>query len=488
MHDVVVIAAVLALAYFVALNAIYILFTLIAWRELSRYLRARRHDATQEALSSPLTPAVSVLLPAYNEEASIVESVRSLLALRYPRFEVVVVNDGSTDATLERLVEAFDLVSVRRAMRDELPTAPVRGSFVSRRQPDLCVVDKENGGKADALNAGVNTALYPYVCAVDADAVIEEEALLRVAKPILDAPELVAATGGIVRIANGCTVDHGRVVEVRLPRSRLATLQVVEYFRAFLIGRVGWSRLNALLIISGAFGLFRRSLVTAVGGYWPQTVGEDAELVVRLHRHLRARGDDYRIGFVPDPVCWTQAPEDLRTLSRQRRRWQRGLAQTIWRHRGAFAHPRYGALGLFALPYFVVFELLGPVVEVLGPPTTLVFWAVGELSLVFLLAFLVVAFLLGMLLSLSALALEELSFRRHPRRRDVLRLMAYSVVENLGYRQLNDVWRLLGLLDLLRGREGWGAQRRRGFAPAAPPAGHVIRTPRRNASRASGAG
>src|SRR5207302_10689210 len=156
-----------------------------------------------------------------------------------------------------------------------------------------------------------------FVCAVDADALIEERALLQVALPILDDPELVAATGGIVRIANGCAVDHGRVVEVRLPRSRLATLQVVEYFRAFLIGRVGWSRINALLIISGAFGLFRRSLVEAVGGWWAGTVGEDVELVIRLHRYLRERAQDYRIAFVPDPVCWTEAPEDLRTLDRK---------------------------------------------------------------------------------------------------------------------------------------------------------------------------
>jgi cellulose synthase/poly-beta-1,6-N-acetylglucosamine synthase-like glycosyltransferase len=348
-----------------------------------------------------------------------------------------------------------------------VPFAPVRASYVSRRRPELIVVAKENGGKADALNAGVGAARYPYVCAVDADALLERDALLRVAKPILDDPELVAATGGIVRIANGCVVDHGRVLDVGLPTSRLATLQVVEYFRAFLVGRVGWNRLGSLLIISGAFGLFRRSLVETVGGWSTKTVGEDMELVVRLHRYLRDRGESYRIAFVPDPVCWTEAPEDAATLSRQRRRWQRGLAEALWRHRGVFGRPRYGLFGLFAFPYFVVFELHGPLVEVLGPPLVIAAAATGHLSLAFLVAFLVVSVLLGILLSVAALALEEFSFRRHPRKRDALRLLGFAVVENFGFRQLVDLWRILAFVDLARGNRAWGEQRRRGIGHAA---------------------
>jgi cellulose synthase/poly-beta-1,6-N-acetylglucosamine synthase-like glycosyltransferase len=461
--------AVVTLTYFTALNLLYLTFTGIAWAEITRHLRLRRSFAGDEAFASPLTPGISVLLPAYNEEAGIVESVRSLLALRYPRLEVVVVNDGSSDATIARLADAFDLVPVRKAIRDGIATKTVRAAYVSRRHRNLSVVDKENGGKADALNCGVNAALYPYVCAIDADALIEPDALLQVSAPIFDDPERVAATGGIVRIANGCTIDHGRVTAVHLPRSRVATLQVVEYFRAFLVGRVGWSRLNALLIISGAFGLFRRSLVEAVGGYWTETVGEDVELVVRLHRYLRERDEPYSIAFVPDPVCWTEAPEDLRTLSRQRRRWHRGLAQTIWRHKRMFGNPRYGVLGLLAFPYFTLFELLGPVIEVVGPVATVYWWAEGRLSNLFLCSFLAVSFLLGILLSVAALALEELSFRRHPQTREVARLVGYSVLENLGYRQLNDVWRALAFVDLARRRTAWGEQRRRGIGRQAPP-------------------
>jgi len=338
------------LIYFGVINLIYLMFTLIAWRELVQYRRARSFALHEEVFRSPLTPPVSVLLPAYNEEAGIIDSVRSLLQLRFPEREVIVVDDGSTDGTLPALIAAFDLVAVRKVLRDELTTAPVRATFVSRRYRDLWVISKENGGKADALNAGINAARYPYVCAVDADAVLEPDALLRVAAPIVQDPERVVASGGIIRIANGCVIDDGRVMDVRLPRSRLATLQVVEYFRAFLVGRVAWSKMNALLIISGAFGLFKRSLVVAAGGYATATVGEDVELVVRFHRTLRDRRRRYRIVFVPDPVCWTEAPEDLKTLATQRRRWQRGLVETLVTHRAAIGNPRAGAFGLVALP------------------------------------------------------------------------------------------------------------------------------------------
>jgi cellulose synthase/poly-beta-1,6-N-acetylglucosamine synthase-like glycosyltransferase len=404
-----------------------------------------------------------VILPAFNEAAGIVESVHSLLALRYPLYEVLVVNDGSTDDTVDRLREAFDLVPARRALRFAIPTKRVRSTFVSRRHHHLWLVDKDNGGKADALNSGINAARHPYVCAIDADALIEPDALLEVAAPILDDPDRVVATGGIVRIANGCTVDHGRVVDVRLPSSRLAVLQVVEYFRAFLVGRVGWTSLNALLIISGAFGLFSREAVEDVGGWWAETVGEDVELVVRIHRHYRNRGLPYRIAFVPDPVCWTEAPEDIGALCRQRRRWHRGLGQTLWRHRKAIGNPRYGAFGLVGLPYFLLFEFLGPIVEILGPPLTLIAFLLGQLSVLFLVSFLLVAFLLGIALTIAALALEEFNFRRHTHGRDVFRMLAYAVLENLGYRQLNDAWRLLALLDLARRKQGWGAQVRRGI-------------------------
>ena len=465
--------AIVAIAYYIALSLIYLGFTSIAWRGITNHLHGRSYAGAEEAFASTLVPPISILLPGYNEEGGIVESIHSLLSLRYPGFEVLVINDGSSDATLDRLRAAFELVPIHKVLRESIPTAPVHACYVARHHPELIVIDKANGGKSDALNAGLNAARYPYVCAVDADAILEPEALLRVAKPILDDRELVVATGGIVRIVNGCRVKRGHVGVVALPRSRLATLQVIEYFRAFLVGRVGWSRIGSLLIISGAFGLFRRSVVEAVGGWSTETVGEDVELVVRIHRHLRERGEPYRIAFVPDPVCWTEVPEDLRTLSRQRRRWQRGLAQALWRHRTMLGRPRYGAVGLLAFPYFLVFELLGPLVEVIGLPVVLVGASTGQISYTLLVAFLFVSVLLGALLSIAALALEEFSFRRHRRGIDVLRMLSYSVAENIGYRQLVSVWRTMAFVDLVRRKRGWGAQKRLGLdrSAAHTPAG-----------------
>jgi cellulose synthase/poly-beta-1,6-N-acetylglucosamine synthase-like glycosyltransferase len=467
LHVIFLVTAILTLSYFAVLNGLYFMFTVIAAKSLRNHLRRRGYSPFAEAFDSPFTPGITVILPAYNESAGIVQSIHSLLSLRYPLFEIVAVNDGSTDNTIDCLKQAFDLAPIHRALRTSIKTQPVRATYISRRHPNLVVVDKENGGKADALNVGVNAAAHPYICAIDADALIEPEALLGVAAPILQSPELVVATGGIVRIANGCTIDHGRVVDVQLPKSRVAVLQVVEYFRAFLVGRVGWTSMNALLIISGAFGLFLRDAVEEVGGWWHDTVGEDVELVVRIHRRYRELGLPYRITFVPDPVCWTEAPEDLRTLSRQRRRWHRGLGQTLWRHRAIVFRPRYGTFGMLALPYFLFFEFLGPVIEVVGPPLTIVAFLLHDLSLLFLVAFLVVAFLLGLILTTAALALEEFNFRRHTSGRDVLRMLWYAVVENFGYRQLNDIWRLMAFVDLARRKKGWGAQVRRGIGQVA---------------------
>jgi len=464
LEDLLIGLSVAAFIYYAVLNGLYLLLTVLAWVGMTDEVRARRYVALDEVFRSPLTPGISVLVPAFNEEAVIVESVRSLLALRYPRHEVVVVSDGSTDNTLDVLKDAYDLAPVRKAMRDGISTAAVRGTYVSRRDRRLLVVDKDNGGRSDAMNVGLNVARHPYVCVIDADSLLEEDALLKVSKPILDDPDVLAATGGTIRIANDCRVDHGRVVEARVPKHALPTVQVLEYLRAFLVGRVGWSRMNALGIISGAFGLFHRSLVETVGGYWTETVGEDFELTLRLHRYLRERDEPYRIAFVSDPVCWTEVPQELATLGRQRRRWQRGLCEGLVRHRRMFLNPRYGVIGLVALPYFAIFEFLSPLFALLGVIVTVLLWALGVVSTSYILLFFAVSVGMGLLLTTAALVLEELAFRRY-RRGEMVRLLGYAVLENFGYHQLHDIWRTIGYVDIVRGKKGWGEQRRRGFAP-----------------------
>ena len=465
-EDILIAFSVAAFIYYAVLNGLYLVLTVLAWAGMTDDVRARRYVALDEVFRSPLTPGISVLVPAFNEQAVIVESVRSLLALRYPRHEIVVVSDGSTDGTIDVLKQAFNLAPGRKALRTGVPTAAVRGTYVSRRDRRLIVVDKDNGGRSDALNVALQAARHPYVCVIDADSLLEEDALLKVAKPILDDPDVLAATGGTIRIANGCRVDHGRVVDARVPKNPLATIQVLEYLRAFLVGRVGWSRINALGIISGAFGLFHRSLVETVGGYSTETVGEDFELTIRLHRYLRERDEPYRIAFVSDPVCWTEVPQDLTTLGRQRRRWQRGLWEALVRHRRLFLNPRYGVIGLVALPYFAIFEFLSPLFALLGVVVTILLWAFGVVSTSYILLFFAVSVGMGLLLTTASLALEELAFRRY-RRGEMVRLLGYAVLENFGYHQLHDIWRTIGYFDIARGKKGWGQQRRRGFAATA---------------------
>ena len=414
-------------------------------------------------------PPVSLLAPAFNEELTIVESVRSLLSLQYASFEIIVINDGSRDGTLARLIKAFDLEPCDREPEPAAPHKPIRGVYQCPTQPRLLVIDKENGGKADALNAGVNFSRCPILCSMDADSILEPDALLRAVRPFVEDPERTVAAGGTVRIANGCRIDGGRVMSVGLPRSPLALLQTVEYLRAFLMARLAWSRLDSLLIISGAFGLFRRDAVIAVGGYTLKTVGEDMELVVKLHRHFRDAGLPYRIAFIPEPVCWTEAPESLAVLSRQRARWHRGSLETFWRHRGMLFNRRYGRVGWLGFGNILLVDTLGPVIEALGYLLIPGFWLAGLLSLEHLLAFLAVSFAFGIAISVGSLCLEEAELRRFPRARDLLILTLAAVLENFGYRQLNNLWRLQGTWQFLRGSHSWGTMTRKGFG--ATPAG-----------------
>ena len=450
------------LLYFIALNTLYLGFSFVALLELRRHRRKWTSRELGAVMRSPATPGISVIAPAFNEEATIGESVRSLLLLNYPQFEVIVVNDGSKDRTLDVAVKTFDLVRAPSAHAQPLATRPVRSVFRSLANRDLVVIDKENGGKADAINAGINVARYPLVCVIDADSLLEEHALTRAVLPFVENPATIAA-GGIVRVANGCDVERGRVSDVRLPRSALATFQVVEYLRAFLAGRVAQSVMNSLLIISGAFGIFKREAVVAAGGFRHDTIGEDMELVTRLHRLYRERREPYRIVFQPDPVCWTEVPESSAVLARQRNRWQRGTLQVLSYHWRMLFNPKYGMVGLFSMPYYLLFEAIGPVVEITGLVVTLAAVAFGLLNVEIAWLMFLAAVVYGTMISLASVILEEVSFRRYLRARDLVRMVWYGLIESFGYRQLSTWWRLRGVIDFLRGKRAWGTMTRRGF-------------------------
>ena len=467
---------VVILVYFVAVNSSYLMLVLLAARALWRHLRRSRFVEHEDSFATPTTRPVSLVVPAYDEAVSIVASVRALLALHYPSFEVIVVDDGSRDATFDRLASTFDLVPTNRVIPCDVPVRAAPDSVHVPRdgRTPLVVVRKQNSGCSDSLNVGINVARFPLVGTIDADSILDRESLLRVTRPFLDDPERVVATGGVVRAVNGCQVVDGAVIEARMPRRWLARIQVIEYLRAFMLGRVGWSSLGSLVLISGAFGLFRRDVVVGIGGFDADCVGQDFEIVTRIHRLMRQERRDYRVVFVAEPVAWTEVPSTARVLARQRRRWHRGLWEVLRKHRAMLFNPCYGRIGLIALPYYVVFDLLAPLLELLGLVLVPLGLLLGVVDVGFAVWFLVFAYGYGFVVSLAALAVEEFSFRRYPRWIDLATAMGAAIVENCGYRQFTAVWRLQGWWGALRGRQAvWGEMARQGFG-GLRPAGELV--------------
>lgn len=448
--------------YFVLINSIYLVLIGFSFIHIRRQLKEKDVYRLEGLFSSNLYSPISIIAPAFNEEATVVASVKSLLQLRYPNYEVIVVNDGSKDRTIQVLIQEFKLKRVKRYVPLILDHKPIKAIYKSTVYPNLIVVDKENGRKADALNAGINVCRNDLFCAIDADCVLEPDVLQNMLKTFIE-DESTIAVGGIIRVANDCVIDGNEIKEIRFPKRFLPRIQVVEYLRAYLFGRVGWDYLDSLLIISGAFGIFDRNAVLKVGGYLHDTVGEDMELVVRLHKYHRENKIPYRVRFLPEPVCWTEVPEDYKVLSRQRNRWQRGLADTLYRHKNMLFNPKYGRLGFFAVPFFFVFELLAPIIELVGWFVFFLTVLLGPINWAFALIFLSAAVLFGMILSIASIVCEEFTFRRYPKMKDIMLMTVFAFLENFGFRQVHMWWRLKGIIDFLKGNKSWGEMTRKGL-------------------------
>ncbi|MGC9151158.1 MAG: glycosyltransferase family 2 protein [Microbacter sp.] len=456
--------------YAFSLFGMYTMIGLLSVFELRRYRDKNINVNYKDMLSFYRLPSVSVIAPAYNEQMTIIENIKCLISLQYPDFEVIIVNDGSKDNTLSTMIEYFNLVKVDRAFELQVPCAPIRGVYKATNPAysHLFVVDKENGGKADALNAGINIARNDLFLGIDVDSIIEPDAILKMVKPFVDDPDhIVIASGGVIRVANSCEVTDGKISKVKFPRNLWAKFQVLEYFRAFTLGRMAWSRLNGLLIISGAFGLFDRKRVIKIGGYDKTTVGEDLELVVRLRRYMHeVEKKKYRVAFIPDPLCWTEVPENLRILSRQRNRWTRGAIDTILKHKKMMLNPQYVLIGMLSFPYWVLYEWLAPIIQVVGIVYTvflLIFGLVNAQVMVLLLLF-VLTF--ALMYSLFAIFFEAFTFHRYRGMGYIIQSIMLVFLEMLFYQPLNMYFALSGNFDYFfrKKKKGWGTMTRTGFS------------------------
>ena len=400
------------------------------------------------------------------------ENVRSLLSIHYSNFEVIIINDGSKDRSLQTLIEHYELVKVNFALNEQIKTKPLRGIYKSKNKAysRLTVVDKENGGKADALNIGINVSSKDLILCIDVDCIVEQDAILRMVKPFMDEEKRVIAAGGVIRIANSCEVKDGRLIKVHMPDNLVARFQVLEYIRAFLMGRMAWSRLNGLLLISGAMGMFDKDIVIKCGGYNHNTVGEDMELIVRMRRYMHEQNLEYKVVYVPDPLCWTESPSNLNILSRQRNRWTRGTMETLWIHRKLFFNRKYGILGVLSYPYWFFFEWLAPILEFLGLVVFLTFVAMGDVSWEFSLILIGMGYFFGVMLSTLGILLEEISFQQYTSGRDISKLLLIAVIEPLVYHPLTVYWAIRGNIDMITGKKSWGTMTRSGFNSKVKPA------------------
>ncbi|MDF2553588.1 MAG: glycosyltransferase [Chryseobacterium sp.] len=456
----------LFLLYGSAVAIIYGWIGIYALGAVSKYKKENTFTDYSIIAANPNAPTFSIIAPAYNEGMTIVENVRSLLSLYYHNLEIIIVNDGSKDDSIQKLIEAYDLESMAYFIQGKIETNKVRGVYKSKNPAfkKLIVVDKENGGKADALNVGVNISSGEYLVCIDVDCILEQDAILKLAKPFLEQTDKkYIACGGVIRLANNCVIENGKVISVNMPRTLLGRTQALEYIRAFVLGRMAWSRASGLILISGAFGVFDRKIVLACGGYDKNTVGEDMELVVRMRKYMEERNEPYEVLTIPDPLCWTEVPETKDILKKQRNRWMRGTIETLWKHRKMMFNPKYGKLGMISLPYWFFFEFLGPLVEFSGYIIFIIFLLLGIISWSFFSVLFALVISMGFLYSIYAILVDLVSYQVYTKRKDFFALIATAFSEPFYFHPIVVKAGVSGFIDYFRKSHGWGEMTRQGF-------------------------
>jgi len=447
-HLEIVAIELLLFSYFLIVNAIDFVLIGSSLRYLADFIKVNGSDGPARLALQYAMP-VSIVIPAYNEQQSIVEVVRSLLALDYPEYELIVVNDGSTDATLELLARHFALIPTGEAQYHSFRTKPIRGVYRSTLHPNFRLIDKENGGKGDALNAGIDESHYPMILVGDGDSLYTQDVLQKMIRPFLESPKTVGCGAGL-RVLTDAAHVAGVPKRESLPRNYLVRFQILEYLRAGLNSRFAWSSLNGIPGLSGACALWRKNVLVAVGGYAVNTIWEDMEITVRIHHYLRAFGTPYRIAFVPAGVCWTHVPETLAELAAQRKSWQRHLTETLWIHRKLVFSTYGGLFGWFALPAIILTEFLAPLWLFGGLSFVIAAAWLGILSASAQLALLAIVFSFTLLKVAFAFVLDEVSYRTHSPG-DVWALFWAALWEQVGYRQLSAAWSLIGTLQFFAG-------------------------------------
>lgn len=432
-----------------------------------RYKRKTKEIERQvESLArSPLTVGISIVAPAYNEGATIIDNIRSLLMANYPSYEIIVVNDGSKDDSLKKVIKAYDLEKIQDEKLHALKAKEVIAIYKSKNPSynNLKVIDKKNGGKSDALNCGINYAKYPLIACMDVDSVFTKNALLKLARPFMLDPEVIA-TGSAIRIANDCKIELGQLRKVNLPKNIWSRFQVIEYLRAFLLGRMSLSQINGLPLVSGASGLFKKDLVVEVGGYDTSTVGEDMELVIRMRRHCYEQKRKHKVKYIPDPVCWTEAPFDHKTLQKQRNRWTRGSIESLLKHKKMLWNPKYGILGMYSLPYWLLYEVAIPFTILLGLIFVVAAVSIGSFEFGAIINLFLFFYSFSVFVSTFSFMIEELTFRQYSRIKDILILFFLSVIESLVYQPVVIYWVSTGIINKMQNKKvGWGTMTRMGF-------------------------
>lgn len=461
----------LFLGYTLFLMGGYLVSALVSYRVIRRHIAESSFVDYRSILTSPLTPKISIIAPAYNEALNIVDNAKSLLSLEYPDFEVVIVNDGSKDDTIQRLITAYHLEKQDLAVPLRVQCREILGVYKSteRAFSHLTVVDKRNGGKSDALNAGINVCAGRLIACIDVDCVLERDALLRMIKPFLEETDRkVIATGGVIRLANDCTIEDGRLLQIRVPRSFIAAAQVLEYMRAFLLSRVYWAKVNGLLLVSGALGLFDKETVVEAGGYSHKTVGEDMELVMRMRRMMEERKQPYAVRYIPDPLCWTEGPSKWQILGRQRNRWTRGMMDSLRFHRKMFFNPAYGTTGMVSYPHWFFYEWLAPIVEALGIVYCVFLMLTGNLDYGLFFLLLVFVYTFAVFLSSLAIWVDQKTYLQYRSKRDLGRLLVVALLEPFIFHPFIVYSAIRGNIDYLRGKKGWGSMTRQGLSKTQP--------------------